>query len=71
MTIVTLPKLLDVAQAADHLGVSVGYMNKLRLRGGGPAFVKMGARVGYDPADLAAWIEASKRSSTSDTGRLP
>ncbi len=34
--------------------------------GGGPAFVKLGARVSYDPADLDAWVEANKRRSTSD-----
>ena len=64
-----LPKLLNVAQAADHLGVSVSYLNKLRLVGGeGPPFVKIGARVVYDPADLAEWLLSRKRRSTSDDG---
>jgi len=64
-------KLLSVTQAADHLGVSASYLNKLRVTGGGPPFVKMGARVSYDLADLSAWIEAQKRSSTSDQGEAP
>ena len=61
--------LLNVNQAADRLGVSVSYLNKLRLSSSsGPRFVKMGARVSYDPADLAAWVESNKRRSTSDQG---
>ena len=58
------PKYLNVNEAADRLGVSVSYLNKLRLTdGGGPLFVKMGARVCYDPADLAAWAESQKQRS--------
>ena len=61
------PKYLNVNEAADRLGVSVSYLNKLRLTdGGGPLFVKMGARVVYDPADLAAWAESQKQRSTAD-----
>lgn len=62
------PKLLNVNEAADRLGVSVSYLNKLRLSGGGPAFVKIGARVAYDPADLSSWIDARKCQSTSEYG---
>lgn len=59
------PKLLNVNEAADRLGVSVSYLNKLRMTpGAGPRFAKFGARCSYDPADLAAWVEAQKRSST-------
>jgi predicted DNA-binding transcriptional regulator AlpA len=62
------PKLLNVNEAAERLGVSVSYLNKLRLSGGGPSFVKIGARVAYDQADLTNWIEARKRQSTSEYG---
>lgn len=62
----TTPKLLNVNEAAERLGVSTSYLNKLRLTGGGPAFVKLGARVSYDPGDLAAWLDANKRRSTSE-----
>ncbi|OXE35659.1 MAG: hypothetical protein CGW95_12545 [Phenylobacterium zucineum] len=61
------PKYLNVNEAADRMGVSVSYLNKLRLtEGDGPPFVKMGARVVYDPADLAAWAESQKQRSTRD-----
>lgn len=57
--------LLNTAQVADFLNLSTSYLNKLRLVGGGPRFVKIGRRVAYDFADLTEWIESRKRSSTS------
>lgn len=62
------PKLLSTGDAAERLGVSGSYLNKLRVTGGGPAFLKIGARVAYDPADLVAWLDAQRRSSTHDQG---
>ncbi len=64
------PRLLSTAEAAAQLGLSPGYLKTLRVTGGGPVFVKLGGtrRVAYDPADLDAWVQASKRRSTSDQG---
>ena len=60
----THTRLLNVTEAAERLSVSASYLNKLRGAGGGPPFVKIGARVAYDPADLGSWLEAQKRTST-------
>jgi excisionase family DNA binding protein len=61
------PRLLTVSEAAQRLGVSVSYLNKLRGSGGGPAFMKLGSRrVAYDPADLAAWLQECRRTSTAE-----
>jgi len=69
LTSTPIPKLLNVNEAAERLGVSASYLNKLRLRGGGgPAFMKLGARIAYDPSDLAKWLEEHKRRSTSEYG---
>jgi len=57
-------KLLSTTEAADRLGVSGSYLNKLRVTGGGPPFVKIGTRVAYDPADLATWLDGQKRQDT-------
>lgn len=57
-------KLLSTVEAAGRLGVSSSYLNKLRVTGGGPPFVKIGARVAYDPADLVAWLAGQKRTTT-------
>ena len=66
------PKLLNVNEAADRLGVSVSYLNKLRLQdGAGPRFAKFGTRCSYDPADLALWVEAQKRTSTTAAPPTP
>jgi Helix-turn-helix domain len=62
------PKLLSTGDAAERLGVSASYLNKLRVTGGGPAFLKIGARVAYDPGDLVAWLDAQRRNSTHDQG---
>jgi hypothetical protein len=62
------PRLLNVNDAAQRLGVSVSFLNKLRLSGGGPIFLKLGTRVAYDPADLTLWLDRRKRQSTAKDG---
>lgn len=43
-------------QAAAHLGVKTQTLAAWRYRGGGPAFIKLGARlVRYRREDLEAW----------------
>jgi predicted DNA-binding transcriptional regulator AlpA len=63
------PRLLNVTEAAQRLGMSVSFLNKARLSGEGPIFIKIGTRVAYDPADLAAWLDVRKRHSTSERPR--
>ncbi|MCH7664748.1 MAG: helix-turn-helix domain-containing protein [Acidobacteria bacterium] len=60
--------LLTTKQAALLLGLNHRSIEALRLRGGGPRFVKLGRAVRYRPADLAEWTEAGLRRSTSDPG---
>lgn len=64
-----VPHLLNVKEAAQHLGVSASYLDHLRVRGGGPPFIRLGVRVRYDPDDLAEWLKAQKRRSTSEAQR--
>jgi len=59
---------LSVEQAAAYLGVSASTMNKWRLTGFGPVFHKLAKRVTYSRTDLDAFLNASRRRSTSDTG---
>jgi len=59
---------LPVEEAARHTGLSVSTLNKLRVFGGGPVFLKLGRRVAYDVADLDAWLASRRRRSTSDDG---
>jgi predicted DNA-binding transcriptional regulator AlpA len=56
-----------VAAAAEILGVSVSFLNKLRCYGGGPRFQKIGGRaVRYNLASLREWADSQSRRSTSD-----
>lgn len=57
---------LTTSEAAAYLQVAASTLCKLRLTGGGPVFMKLGARrVVYDLADLEAWAAACRRKSTS------
>lgn len=57
---------LSVEAAANYVGLSVSTMNKLRVFGGGPAYLKLGRRVVYDALDLDAWLATKRCRSTSD-----
>ena len=53
-------------QAAEYLGVTVGWLAKRRVYGDGPCYVKLLGRILYDRADLDAFVERNKRYSTSE-----
>ncbi|WP_374254176.1 helix-turn-helix transcriptional regulator [Xanthobacter sp.] len=57
---------LDTDAAAAYAGVSKSSMNKWRVTGGGPKYIKLGRRVVYDVIDLDEWLGAHRRRSTSD-----
>ena len=59
---------MRASEAAKYLGLSTSTLAKLRLTGNGPVFCKLGRRVVYRHADLDMYLEASRRSSTSDDG---
>jgi predicted DNA-binding transcriptional regulator AlpA len=52
-------------QAASLTGLSVATLAKMRVRGDGPPFLKLGSAVAYRVPDLVAWLGARVRSSTS------
>ncbi len=60
--------LLKTQQAANYLALSVTTLEKYRVYGGGPSFVRLGRAVRYRTADLNAWLESRVRTSTSDNG---
>ena len=43
-------------------------LNKLRVYGGGPEYVKLGHSVLYEIEALEGWIAKHRRTSTSDRG---
>lgn len=58
---------MAVEAAAAYVGLSASTLNKLRVFGGGPAFIKLGRRVVYDARDLDQWLSDRRRQSTSET----
>ena len=58
---------LPGAAAAAYTGMAASTLNKLRVFGGGPVFIKIGRRVLYDTTDLNTWLTANRRISTSDS----
>ena len=63
--------LITERDASEPLGVSVRTLQKWRLQGNGPRFVKLGHAVRYDVKDLEAYIERARRRSTSDSAQMP
>jgi excisionase family DNA binding protein len=59
-------QLLDQREAAKLLRLSERTLERLRLQGGGPLYVKAGRAVRYREADLKAWIDARVVNSTSE-----
>lgn len=64
---IEVSRKLSVVEAARHLGLSKSLLDKLRLTGGGPIYLKLGPRrVVYDLADLERWAAERRRRSTSE-----
>lgn len=54
--------------ASTYTGLAESTLEKLRVHGGGPIYIRVGRVVVYDPDDLDTWLAAHKRTSTSDQG---
>ena len=58
-----------LALVLGWIAVSYVYLNKARLTGGGPRFVRLGRAIRYRSEDLEQWAGATVASSTSEYGR--
>jgi predicted DNA-binding transcriptional regulator AlpA len=58
-------RMLRTEDAANYTGLSASTLNKLRLSGDGPSYIKIGKSVVYDPTDLDEWLSTKRRRSTS------
>lgn len=50
---------------AFETGLSVSTLQKMRCRGRGPTYLKLGASVRYRPEDVRAWIKAGERKAAA------
>ncbi|MBI4001062.1 MAG: helix-turn-helix domain-containing protein [Nitrospira defluvii] len=62
-------QLLDDSWLAKYLKFERKTAQAWRTRGGGPPFIKVGRLIRYRKADVDAWIESRRVSSTSDSVR--
>jgi len=62
-------RIFTVEEAAKYLGLSVSTLNKRRVTGELPRFLKLTARrVAYELSALEEYVAQSRRTSTSDRG---
>jgi len=55
------PRIKFTRAAARHLRLSKSYLEKARLRGEGPPYVRLSPhRVGYLTEDLDRWLESRR-----------
>jgi predicted DNA-binding transcriptional regulator AlpA len=57
---------LRTPAAADYVGYSKSTLEKKRLSGDGPTFIRLGRAVVYDTRDLDTYLDARRATSTSD-----
>lgn len=65
INITEMPEMVKTELAAILTGLSASTLNKLRVSGGGPAYIKLGRSVFYRRADIDVWLNAARRRSTS------
>lgn len=61
-------ELFTVSEAARWAKVSESFLNKARLTGGGPKFVRLGRAIRYRVEDLESWAAEGAAGSTSEYG---
>ncbi len=57
--------LMTEHEVSKRLNVSVAPLRRWRLLGRGPAFLKVGSLVRYQPADLDAWLASLPTGGTA------
>ena len=60
--------LLNTEQAAKRFGLSTRTLERYRVTGEGPEYVKLGHAVRYSASALNRWLKRRTRRSTSDDG---
>ena len=53
-------------EAAEYVDLSASTLAKLRCKGGGPVYMKVGKLIFYAKGDLDAWLASCRRRSTSE-----
>lgn len=59
-------EVLNTPEAARYVRLSKPTLERFRISGDGPAFLKLGGAVRYRKTDLDAWLESRLTRSTSE-----
>ena len=59
-------KYLTTKEAAFYVRLSESSLEKKRVSGDGPEFLKVGKAVRYEQTALDTWMQADRRTSTAD-----
>ncbi|GAC1040800.1 hypothetical protein thsrh120_08040 [Rhizobium sp. No.120] len=57
---------MTTSEAAQYIRKSVSWLNKTRLTGTGPVYLKVGGSVLYVKADLDSWLSGMRRTAVYD-----
>lgn len=57
---------LRTPAAGKYLGYADSTLEKKRVTGDGPPFIRLGRTIVYDTRDLDAWLASRRATSTSD-----
>jgi len=60
--------LMTTQEAAGYVRLSPRTLERYRVTGEGPKYLKLGRRVLYQRSELDIWLEKKVRRSTSDSG---
>lgn len=66
----SLPAVVDTTGASRETGLSIATLEKLRVYGGGPAYLKLGKAVRYRVSDLENWMADRLVQSTSERPKV-
>lgn len=61
------PVAMSTEQAAACIGLSVEYLKRARITGGGPVYSKIGRRVVYQMEDLREFLNRHRQTNNSVT----
>ena len=56
--------LLSTKEASEYCSVSASFLNKRRVKGGGPEYLKLGSKVSYPKSALDEWLSEHRRRKT-------
>lgn len=65
-----LKEYLTPGEAGRFVGVAMQTLARWRCDGSGPQFIRVGRKIMYAVADLTAWMNARRVSSTSEVAKV-